>query len=85
MKIDQGYWQGSKVFPPYDLGFQGVSNGGPGPKGSVSERFAGFDWTPYTVGTAEQQENDVGDHDDIGILNASVAADFWCKSPIKPD
>lgn len=93
VKINQTYWQSTKVFFPFDLRYQGVNNADacgatPACVGTVPEVAAGagaawtYDWAPYSIGRADVSQNDAGDHPDIGFLMLNGYADFYNQSAL---
>jgi hypothetical protein len=71
--VNQNYWQGSGVIPPYNLSVNGAPNGG-----ALNEYVYSNDWYPYNIGQMTVYEPGTGDHSDIGILPLYASNEFYC-------
>jgi hypothetical protein len=72
VQINQAYWQGSGVIPPYNLSVNGTAMGG-----TLNEYVYSQDWYPYNIGQMTVYEPGTGDHSDIGILPLYASNDFY--------
>jgi hypothetical protein len=75
MQINQTYWQSARLFPPYNLSYQGASLGG-----AVPDTTFPFAFNPYNIGDIANYQPGVGDHSDIGMLPNMAVVDFYNQS-----
>ena len=74
-RIDQTYWQSSRLFQPLDLSMRGSEFGG-----VISDTTYPFNWNPYCIADLAQYQPGAGDHPDIGALPNLAIVDFYNQS-----